>query len=63
MQFKGSVKDAKLSSRGIDIHLIASDDCSTDDLRAYFDELVMVNIEIIAPEAEYAVDSFELDGE
>lgn len=63
MQFKGSVKDAKLSSRGIDIHLIASDDCSTDDLRAYFDELVMVNIEIIAPEAEYAVDGFELDGE
>lgn len=63
MQFKGSVKDAKLSSRGIDIHLIASDDCSTDDLRAYLDELVMVNIEIIAPEAEYAVDGFELDGE
>ena len=47
MQFKGSVKDAKLSSRGIDIHLIASDDCSTDDLRAYFEEPVMVSIEII----------------
>lgn len=63
MQFKGSVKDAKLSSRGIDIHLIASDDCSTDDLRAYFEEPVMVSIEIIAPEAGYDVDGFELDGE
>ena len=56
MQFKGTVKDAKLSSRGINIHLLASDDCSTDDLRAYFDELVMVSIEIIAPEAGIEVD-------
>lgn len=56
MQFKGTVKDAKLSSRGINIHLLASDDCSTDDLRAYFDEPVMVSIEIIAPEAGIEVD-------
>ena len=63
MQFKGSVKDAKLSSRGIDIHLIASDDCSTDDLRAYFEEPVMVIIELIAPEAGDDVDGCELEGE
>lgn len=62
MQFRGVVKDAKLSSRGINIHLLASDDCSTDDLRAYFEEPVMVSIEIIAPEAE-AVDNYELDVE
>ena len=58
MQFKGTVKDAKLSSRGINIHLLASDDCSTDDLRAYFDEPVMVSIEIIAPEANVEFDTF-----
>ncbi len=63
MRFRGTVKDAKLSSRGINIHLLASDDCSTDDLRAYFDELVMVNIEIVVPDAEAVQDSFELDGE
>ena len=61
MQFRGTVKDAKLSSRGINIHLLASDDCSTDDLRAYFDEPVMVSIEIIAPDAEVG-ENFELDG-
>jgi hypothetical protein len=63
MRFRGTVKDARLSSKGINIHLLASDDCSTDDLRAYFDELVMVNIEIVAPEAEVVQDAFELDGE
>ena len=63
MRFRGTVKDAKLSSKGINIHLLASDDCSTDDLRAYFDELVMVNIEIVVPDAEVMRDSFELDGE
>lgn len=63
MQFRGAVKDAKLSSKGIDIHLIASDDCSTDDLRAYFDELVMVSIDIVVPEAEVIQGTFELDGE
>lgn len=63
MRFRGTVKDAKLSSRGINIHMLASDDCSTDDLRAYFDELVMVNIEIVVPDAEVVQDGFELDGE
>ena len=63
MRFRGTVKDAKLSSRGINIHLLASDDCSTDDLRAYFDELVMVSIDIVAPDAEVVQDAFELDGE
>lgn len=63
MRFRGTVKDAKLSSKGINIHLLASDDCSTDDLRAYFDELVMVNIEIVVPDAEVVQESFELDGE
>lgn len=63
MRFRGTVKDAKLSSKGINIHLLASDDCSTDDLRAYFDELVMVNIEIVVPDAEVVQDGFELDGE
>ena len=63
MRFRGTVKDARLSSKGINIHLLASDDCSTDDLRAYFDELVMVSIEIVAPEAEVVQDAFELDGE
>ena len=65
MRFRGTVKDAKLSSRGINIHLLASDDCSTDDLRAYFDELVMVSIDIVAPDAEVVDESFnfELDGE
>lgn len=61
MRFRGTVKDAKLSSRGINIHLLASDDCSTDDLRAYFDELVMVSIDIVAPDAD--VTELELDGE
>lgn len=63
MQFKGVVRDAKLSSRGINIHILGGDDCSTDELRAYFDEAVMVSIEIIAPDAGYEVGSFELDGE
>lgn len=65
MRFRGTVKDAKLSSRGINIHLLASDDCSSDDLRAYFDELVMVSIEIVAPDAEVVNEAinFELDGE
>lgn len=63
MRFRGTVKDAKLSSKGINIHMLASDDCSTDDLRAYFDELVMVNIEIVAPDAEVVQEGFELDGE
>jgi len=63
MRFRGTVKDAKLSSKGINIHMLASDDCSTDDLRAYFDELVMVNIEIVVPDAEVVQDAFELDGE
>lgn len=63
MRFRGTVKDARLSSKGINIHLLASDDCSTDDLRAYFDELVMVSIDIVAPEAEVVQDTFELDGE
>ena len=62
MQFRGTVKDAKLSSRGINIHLLASDDCSTDDLRAYFDEPVMVSIEIIAPDAEVG-ENYEFTGE
>lgn len=61
MRFRGTVKDAKLSSRGINIHLLASDDCSTDDLRAYFDELVMVSIDIVAPDA--GATELELDGE
>lgn len=63
MRFRGTVKDAKLSSKGINIHLLASDDCSTDDLRAYFDELVMVSIDIVVPDAEVVQDAFELDGE
>lgn len=63
MRFRGTVKDAKLSSRGINIHLLASDDCSTDDLRAYFDELVMVSIDIVAPDAGAAELELELDGE
>lgn len=63
MRFRGTVKDAKLSSRGINIHLLASDDCSTDDLRAYFDELVMVSIDIVAPDADAAELELELDGE
>ena len=63
MRFRGTVKDAKLSSRGINIHLLASDDCSCDDLRLYLDELVMVDIEIVVPDAEVVQDAFELDGE
>lgn len=63
MQFKGVVHDAKLSSRGINIHILGGDDCSTDELRVYFDEAVMVSIDIIAPNAEVREDGYELDGE
>lgn len=63
MQFKAMLKDAKLSSRGVNIHLIGGDDCSTDELRVYFDEAVMVTVEIIAPNAEVEHDGYELYGE
>lgn len=57
------LKDAKLSSRGVNIHLLGGDDCSTDELRVYFDEPVMVTVEIIAPDAEVERDGYELYGE
>lgn len=63
MQFRAVLKDAKLSKNGVTIRAIASDDCSTDDLRAYLEEPVLLSIEIIAPDAEVVQDAFELDGE
>lgn len=65
MRFKGVVKDAKLSGRGINIHILGGDDCSTDELRVYFDEAVMVGIEIIAPDnaVEVDADGWQLNGE
>lgn len=52
MQFRAVLKDAKLTKSGVTIRAVASDDCSTDDLRVYLEEPVMINVEIIAPEAE-----------
>lgn len=63
MQFKAIIKDAKLSKNGFIIRALASDDCDTNDLRAYFDEPVMLDVNLIAPDAEYAADGSELDGE
>lgn len=63
MQFKGVFKDAKVSKSGVIIRVLASDDCSIDDLRVYMDDPVLIDVSVIAPEAEYMSDSFELDGE
>lgn len=63
MLFKSVIKDAKLSKSGVIIRVLASDDCSTDDLRAYLEEPVMIEVNLITPDAEYATDGFELDGE
>ena len=60
MQFKAVIKDAKVSKSGVIIRVLASDDCSTDDLRLYMDDPVMLDVNLIAPEAEYA---YELNGE
>lgn len=60
MQFKAVIKDAKVSKSGVIIRVLASDDCSTDDLRMYMDDPVMLDVNLIAPEAEYA---YELNGE
>ena len=48
MQFKAIIKDAKLSKNGVVIRALASDDCDTNDLRAYFDEPVMLDPEPFA---------------
>ena len=61
MQFKAVIKDAKLTSRGVNIHLVGGDDLSTDELRAYLDEMVMVNVEIVQP--VQAAGGWEIDGE
>lgn len=63
MQFKAVIKDAKVSKSGVSIRVLASDDCSIDDLRMYMDDPVMIDVNLIAPDAEYAADGFELDGE
>lgn len=60
MQFKAVIKDAKVSKSGVIIRVLASDDCSTDDLRMYMDDPVMLDVNLIAPEAEYA---YELNSE
>lgn len=60
MQFKAVIKDAKVSKSGVIIRVLASDDCSTDDLRMYMDDPVMLDVNLIAPESEY---TYELDGE
>lgn len=60
MQFKAVIKDAKVSKSGVIIRVLASDDCSIDDLRMYMDDPVMIDVNLIAPESEYA---YELDGE
>ena len=62
MQFKAVIKDAKVSKSGVIIRVVASDDCSTDDLRMYMDDPVLLDVNLISPEAEYA-DPYELDGE
>lgn len=62
MQFKAVIKDAKVSKSGVIIRALASDDCSTDDLRMYMDDPVLIDVNLISPEAEYA-DHYELDGE
>lgn len=61
MQFKATIRDAKLTSRGVNVHLVGGDDLSTDELRAYLDEAVIVTVEVITPSV--AVDAWELDGE
>lgn len=63
MQFKAVFKDAKVSKSGVIIRVLASDDCSIDDLRMYMDDPVMIDVNLIAPDAEYTADGFELDGE
>lgn len=60
MQFKAVIKDAKVSKNGVIIRVLASDDCSTDDLRMYMDDPVMLDVNLIAPDAEYA---YELNDE
>ena len=60
MQFKAVFKDCKVTKGGLTIRVLASDDCAVDDLRMYLEEPVMVDINLITPEAEYA---YELDGE
>ena len=61
MQFKATIRDAKLTSRGVNVHLVGGDDLSTEELRAYLDEAVIVTVEVITPSV--AVDAWELDGE
>ena len=55
MQFRGVIKDAKLSKTGLIIRVLGGDDCSTDELRLYLDEPVMVSVDIIAADAEVVV--------
>ena len=62
MQFKSVIKDAKMTSTGINIHMLGGDDCSTDELRCYFDEPVMVTVEIIHPSSTVE-DEYEVGGE
>lgn len=63
MQFRAIIKDAKLSKNGVIIRALASDDCDTNDLRAYFDEPVMLDVNLIAQNAEYMPDPFAIDGD
>lgn len=63
MQFRAIIKDAKLSKNGVIIRALASDDCDTNDLRAYFDEPVMLDVNLIAPDAEYDSEPLAIDGD
>ena len=63
MQFKAVIKDAKVSKSGVIIRVLASDDCSTDDLRMYMDDPVMLDVNLIAPDAEYEPGPFAIDGD
>ena len=63
MRFKAVIKDAKLSKSGLVIRVFGGDDCAADDLRMYFDETVMLSVDLIAPDAEVEYGNELYEGE
>lgn len=49
LEFKATLRDAKVSSDKIIITLLGGDDLSVDELRMYFGEIVNIRVEFVQP--------------
>lgn len=49
MEFKGVIKDAKVSADKVSVNVLGGEGLSIDELRMYFGEPVTIKVEVIQP--------------